>query len=308
MSGETRVHLDTDFGGDIDDLCALAMLLGAPEAKLVGLTTVIDWDGRRAEMARHALRLADRGGVPVASGAAGRLGATGEQGVQDERYWPGLGAVARSRRSGEALALLEANARSGATIVAIGPFTNLALLETLRPGVFAHCPVVVMGGYTAAAAAGLPQWGPEMNYNVQADPAAALIVFERVEALVVPLGVSLSVSLRTADLPALLAGGPLAQLIAHQAVLHGADHRMSELAAANPAAPPDLLNFQYDPLACAAALSWPCVGIEEERYRTVEAGRLLTFERDPAGTARRVAVEVDAEAFRRDWLAAAVRV
>ena len=58
--GETirRIHLDTDIGGDTDDLCALAMLLGWPDVELVGVTTCSDVDGLRAGLARYALRLA----------------------------------------------------------------------------------------------------------------------------------------------------------------------------------------------------------------------------------------------------------
>ncbi len=34
------MHLETDIGGDTDDLCALAMLVGWPGVELVGVTTV----------------------------------------------------------------------------------------------------------------------------------------------------------------------------------------------------------------------------------------------------------------------------
>jgi purine nucleosidase len=47
-----RVHLDTDIGGDPDDACALAMLLGWPGLDLVGITTTIDPGGVRAACAR----------------------------------------------------------------------------------------------------------------------------------------------------------------------------------------------------------------------------------------------------------------
>lgn len=40
-----RVHLDTDFGGDTDDACALAMLLGWPGVEVTGITTVADRGG-----------------------------------------------------------------------------------------------------------------------------------------------------------------------------------------------------------------------------------------------------------------------
>ena len=68
-----RVHLDTDIGGDTDDLCALAMLLGSPEVDLVGVTTVTDTEGQRLGFVRHALDLAGRSNVPTASGAFGFL-------------------------------------------------------------------------------------------------------------------------------------------------------------------------------------------------------------------------------------------
>ena len=34
-----RIHLDTDLGGDTDDLCALAMLLKWPSVQITGITT-----------------------------------------------------------------------------------------------------------------------------------------------------------------------------------------------------------------------------------------------------------------------------
>ena len=43
-----RIHLDTDIGGDTDDLCALAMLLGWADVELVGVTTCSDSGGSRA--------------------------------------------------------------------------------------------------------------------------------------------------------------------------------------------------------------------------------------------------------------------
>jgi inosine-uridine nucleoside N-ribohydrolase len=68
MPTPMRVHLDTDLGGDTDDACALAYLLGRPEVDLVGVTTVADADGMRAAYARHLIGLAGRD-VPAAAGA-----------------------------------------------------------------------------------------------------------------------------------------------------------------------------------------------------------------------------------------------
>jgi purine nucleosidase len=84
------VHLDTDLGGDTDDACALALLLGQAGVELADVTTVADRTGRRAGYARHCLRLAGRDGIPVIAGA-GRSMTTlqsAEPVTGDERYWP----------------------------------------------------------------------------------------------------------------------------------------------------------------------------------------------------------------------------
>lgn len=35
-----KLHLDSNLGGDIDDLCALALALNWPEVELLAVTTV----------------------------------------------------------------------------------------------------------------------------------------------------------------------------------------------------------------------------------------------------------------------------
>ncbi|HEU5318876.1 MAG TPA: hypothetical protein VFX49_22375, partial [Chloroflexota bacterium] len=55
-----KVHLDTDIGGDVDDLCALAYLLRAPGVELTGVTTNLELDGRRAGYVRYVLELEGR--------------------------------------------------------------------------------------------------------------------------------------------------------------------------------------------------------------------------------------------------------
>lgn len=63
-----KLHLDTDIGGDIDDLCALAMALNCLEGELVAVTTVSDAGGRRAGYARYVLEIAGRRDVPCGRG------------------------------------------------------------------------------------------------------------------------------------------------------------------------------------------------------------------------------------------------
>ena len=39
------IHVDTDIGGDTDDLCALVMLLGWPDVELTGVTATTIYAG-----------------------------------------------------------------------------------------------------------------------------------------------------------------------------------------------------------------------------------------------------------------------
>ena len=87
-----RLHLDTDIGGDIDDLCALAMVLNWRESELVAVTTVSEIDGKRAGYARYLLGIAGRNDVPVAAGADVALGCYRHwrPGIHldEHAYWP----------------------------------------------------------------------------------------------------------------------------------------------------------------------------------------------------------------------------
>lgn len=296
-----RIHLDTDIGGDPDDLAALAMLLADPGVELAGITTSADAEGKRASFTQYTLSLAARRGIPVATGARGFLGGVPHfPGAQDDRYWPGI-TLDPPGAPGEALDLLASNIAAGCRVVVIGPFTNLALLETMRPGTLATADVVVMGGYTGLPAAGLPQWTPEIDYNVQSDQVAARIVYEAGNPLIVPLNVCFGVPLLAASLAKLDAGGPVARLVALQARLNGGSGYWARLAEKHPALPADTLNIQWDPVACAAALGWECCAIEEPAMRLVEEGGHLRFVHDPLGKTRRVMTSVESAAFTVRW-------
>jgi len=297
-----KVHIDTDIGGDTDDLCALALVLAAPDVEVVGITTVADRNGRRAAYVRHALKLAGAGDIPVASGAFTFLGGEPhEPGLQGKRYWPDM-TPAQPGSPGDAIDLLHANAAAGATVVAIGPYTNLAVVEVMRPGAFEAATLFVMGGNVLPPAAGLPQWGPAMDYNVQADRVAARIVFERLRPLVVPIEATVRTWLRRADLARLRRGGALAQLMAHQAERYAEDTGIAEQVAANPGLPRDLLNYQHDPFACAVALGWDCFTARDFRLSATERDGQLALIPDAAGRELRVVTDVDSAAFSTRWL------
>ncbi|HEV7655267.1 MAG TPA: nucleoside hydrolase [Mycobacteriales bacterium] len=287
-----RVHLDTDFGGDTDDACALAYLLGRADVELTGVTTVADRDGMRAAYVRHLLSLAGRH-VPVAAGAALSM-TTGRRADPEYGDWP----LHRRRpgKPGAALDLLDRSIAAGATVIGIGPCTTLALYELTRPGRLRN--PVLMAGWLDPPADGLPPWGPDMDFNNQWDRRAFELLL-RTGPTLVTLPATLATWIREADLPRLRSAGPVGTLLAHQVAAHGARHDMADLAAAHPALPADLLNFQYDPAACAVALGWDGVTAEVTRVRLGADGALV---RDPAGLPVKVVTAVDGPAFAAHWI------
>jgi purine nucleosidase len=299
-----RIHLDTDLGGDPDDACALAMLLGWRGVEITGITTVADPEGRRAAYVWHLLRLVGRDDIPLAAGAEVSSTTLGRADpVDDERHWP-QNIMARPSPPGAALDLLCRSLDAGATLVAIGPYTNLALLEITRVGSLSTQPVVVMGGWAQPPAPGLPQWGPEMDFNVQWDTQAAAVVAAKARLTLVTLPATLNAHLRRADLSRLRAAGPLGQLLAQQGEAHGQANQMQTLGREYSGLPDDLLNFHYDPVACAVALGWSGATVEEMRLRLVRQDGVLSFQPHPEGRPMRVVVDVDGAAFRETWLAA----
>jgi purine nucleosidase len=301
-----RLHLDTDLGSDTDDLAALAMLLGFPDVELTGITTVSDPDGRRAGMTAFALKIAGRTDVPVTAGAAGSLAGFTIPLAFFEHHWPDA-IEPRPSPPGAACDALIAAAERGDTIVAIGPYTNLAIVEAIRPGLLTSTEVVVMGGHVPPMPDGYPTWDSAIDTNVQQDSFASAVVLGRCDPTVVPLAACARVTVRASQLRALRSGGPLARLVADQAESIGKDHRMTELGRAFPALPDDLLNFHYDPLACAVAAGWDGATVEDLPVGArLEDGLLHLFIEDGAPR-RRVVTDVDAAAFDAVWQEAVLR-
>ncbi|MGI8483622.1 MAG: nucleoside hydrolase, partial [Thermomicrobiales bacterium] len=170
------IHLDTDLGGDLDDLCALAMMLRWPEPiAITGITVVGDTGGRRTGMVRRVLEIAGRPDIPVAAGAETSGGYYPyDLGMPDEaRYWetpitPSPNPVAN------AVELLKQSIEQGATIIGIGPYTNLRLLEDQYPGSLARVSLVLMGGFFSPPPSGYPEWTNADDFNVQVDVESSL--------------------------------------------------------------------------------------------------------------------------------------
>jgi len=298
-----RIHLDTDFGGDPDDACALALLLGWHGAEVVGITTCLDAGGQRAGCVAHYLGLAGHSGIPVAAGAGATLTKLDRHlsTAGDPRYWPDPVGPAPSP-PGTAMDLIWRSVDQGALILAIGPATNLALLEIARPGSLNEATVVFMGGWICPPAAGLPEWGPEMDWNTQADTQAAMILAATAKLTLVTLPATLKAHLRASHLGRLRTSGPVGELLAQQSEVHAFDNHMAELGRAYPGLPDDLVNFHYDPVTCAVGLGWHGARVDEMRLQAQFQDGVLRFQQSEHGRVTRVVTDVDGDGFAELWL------
>lgn len=300
------IHLDTDLGGDIDDLCALAMLLRWEDLTFTGITTVAEANGRRAGYVRYILGLERKEEIPVAAGAevSGGFYRFPELGYPaEERYWPEPISPSPNALD-HALELLKQSIEQQATIIAIGPFTNLYLLDLKYPGILEHATLYLMGGYVYPVRAGFPQWGNEMDWNIQVDVRAAKHVMEHSNPTMIPLSVTVETAFRRVYLDDLRTGGTLGLLITRQAEAFAIDEQNETkygMKYAN--LPSDIINFQHDPLACAIALGWT-EGIEiQEIPLLLEERDGWLYERiDPSGRSFHVITEVDGHRFNQFWL------
>jgi len=180
MSPPRDTIIDCDPG--IDDALALMLAASSPELRLLGVSCVA---GNRPvqQTARNACRVLDAAGcasVPVHAGCARPLAhAQGRCNLVHGE--DGLGGVELpGSRAPEALhatdflanALLRA-APDSITLIAVGPLTNLAMVEIKHPGALRRAKdVLVMGG----AAFRRGNITPHAEFNFHADALAAHVV------------------------------------------------------------------------------------------------------------------------------------
>lgn len=302
-----KVHLDTDLGGDIDDLCALAMLLRwSPAIELTGITVVGDTNGKRTGMVRYVLAMEGRGDIPVAAGAETSQGFYPyELGLPPEqRYWP-QPITPSPNPPEQAVGLLKQSIEAGATLIGIGPLTNFYLLDSQYPGILQHADLFLMGGYIYPPRPGFPQWQNNHDFNLQVDVRSAKHVLDNANPTLTTLAVTAETALRWSHLETLQrTGGALGQLIAKQAAEFALDEKMaSKYGVSCERAPADIINFQHDALACAVALGWH-EGIEiSEIPLRIEIVEGVLIERiDPGGKPYRVVTKIDGDHFNDFWL------
>jgi inosine-uridine nucleoside N-ribohydrolase len=302
----SKIHLDTDLGGDIDDLCALAMLLRWKEIEFAGITTVAEANGRRAGYVCRVLELEGRYKIPIAAGADVSQGfyRYPELGYpNEERYWS-KPVTPSPNPAEDAIQLLRQSIEQGAIIIAIGPFTNLYLLDLQYPGILMQANLFLMGGYVYPIRPGFPQWGNEMDWNIQVDLKSAKHVIEHSNPTLIPLSVTVETALRRTYLDDLRKSGALGQLLAQQAEAFAADEQNEKnFGETCEGLPDDMINFLHDPLACAIALGWnDGVEIEESPLILEEKDGWLYERIDPSGKPVRIVTKIDGTCFNQFWL------
>ena len=167
------VLIDCDPGQD--DAIALLLALASPELDVLGVTTVAG-NQTLAKTTTNALRvleLAGREDIPVAAGAdrplEGELVTAAEAHGETGLDGPDLPPPRREALEEHAVDLLGERVE-GATLVALGPLTNIALLldqRSERPD-----RIVLMGGAIAEG-----NMTPSAEFNIWVDPEAAHRVF-----------------------------------------------------------------------------------------------------------------------------------
>lgn len=300
-----KVHLDTDLGGDTDDLCALAMLLNWPNVRITGITTNTENEAKRAGYTKYALKVAGRGDIPIKAGAEVSGGFyRGKPGLPEEKnYWPEPIAPSPNPLD-EALELLRMNIEQGATVIGIGAFTNLFLLDQKYQGILKKAKLFLMGGYIFPVRDGYPQWGNNMDWNIQADVISAKYVLEKNNPTLVPLTVTVETAIRRSYLPALRQSGKLGEIMSNQAEALNKEYNNEEkIGKTCKKLPADILNFQHDALACAIALGWDDGVTIEEIPLKLEIKDTWLFEKiDSNGKPTKVVTKVNGDKFNEFWV------
>jgi len=173
----SKTIIDTDIGDDIDDAFAVALALRSPEIKLIGITTTWGDTALRAKLANRLLKDAGFEAVPVVAGIP-----TNSKTTFSQAAWATDGKQALASVNAADFLLEQAKKEPGQiTLVAIGPLTNLgAAIDRDAAGFHKFKRVVLMGGSIRRGYGDLgygPDKGPEPEYNIYSDVAAAQKLF-----------------------------------------------------------------------------------------------------------------------------------
>jgi pyrimidine-specific ribonucleoside hydrolase len=251
----TPILIDCDPGHD--DAIALLLALASPELELRGVTTV-SGNTTLPNATANALKIlefASRTDIPVAAGADRPLlreqyvakYVHGESGMEGPEL-----PEPRTRPVQQHAVDFLAERVEGATLVPVGPLTNIALLLARYPDVRPE-RIVLMGGAIAEG-----NVTPAAEFNIWADPEAAARVFASgIDLTMIGLDVTHRALVGAAEAEQLRASGRTGTLVAELLEYYGLFHAQTYGFAGSPI---------HDAIAVAHVLR---AGLVETRHRHV---------------------------------------
>ena len=171
-----KIIIDSDIGDDVDDVFAIGLALASPELQILGISSAWGDTKLRAQMIDRLLVETGAVSVPVAEGIA-----TPTKTLFSQAGWA-KGGPAKSHPQAVDFLLDQIKKDPGSIVlVAIGPLTNIGAAIDRDPDTFKKLNrVVLMGGSVRKGYGDLgytPDRGPEPEYNIYSDVAAAQKLF-----------------------------------------------------------------------------------------------------------------------------------
>jgi inosine-uridine nucleoside N-ribohydrolase len=176
-SSRSKIIIDTDIGDDVDDAFALGLALNSPEVEIVGITTAWGDTKLRARLVDRLLTETGHTVIPVAEGIP-----TQTKSPFTQAGWAEAGPPSKPHPAAVDFLLEKIRQSPGElTLVGIGPLTNVgAAIERDRATFKKLKRIVIMGGSIRKHYDDLgyaPDRGPEPEYNIYCDVAAAQKLF-----------------------------------------------------------------------------------------------------------------------------------
>ncbi len=215
-----RTILDTDIGTDVDDCLALAFMVGSPEFRFEGVTTVYGEVALRGAMVRKLFTLRGVKDVPIRLGT--RLPLPGLRDV----YWEGhegkglVGSGYEEKFDEEHAVdfiIRTVMANPGEIhLLAIGPLTNIALAMVKDPRLASNLAHLTIMGGVVRDTDRLDL--PIAEHNIKCDPEAAHILLSAGAPMtLVPLDVTTKCAIKKDDVEQLRGRGtPFHDAVAEQ--------------------------------------------------------------------------------------------